>query len=463
MVSIAPFRGYTYNQDEIRGHGGKLIAPPYDVLSLSEREAYYGGHPHNFLHVDLGKPLPGDPDEMAWHARSASILEGWFRDGVLTRTQKPAIYAMETEFAHPLTSKRQVRRGFVCLMRLEEPGRDARIRLHEQTFSFHKLERLDLMEKTRSQLSPIFGFFPDAERAFLNALSSLTGRAPDIALRDTSGQAHKVVVVDDPETVEIFTSRLSERTVYIADGHHRYMTALNYRDRTRARLAAGGRAPGPDSALDWVMSYLCPMSDPGLCVLPTHRILRSWPLSNDEILARLAPFAEIRVFSFAEGGRQAALDALSEKLHEDCRKGLTVFGLLLNGHDCCSFIKIKEKVKEALADKAPERSSLSLLDVSILTDVVLVEALGLTEELMDDPGRISYISDASEAFKLVEGGERAAFILNPTSLAEILKVTESGYVMPRKATYFYPKVTNGLVINVVDPDESVSPGAGEPA
>ncbi|MDR1081049.1 MAG: DUF1015 domain-containing protein [Deltaproteobacteria bacterium] len=455
MVSIAPFRGYVYSEDEMRGSGGALVAPPYDVLSMAERELYYEGHPHNFLHVDLGRTLPGDPDEMAWHARSAETLAGWFRDGVLVRSPKPAVYVMETEFTHPLTGKRQIRRGFVCLMRLEEPGRDARIRLHEQTFSFHKQERLDLMEKTRSQLSPIFGFFPDAEKALSNVLASLAGRAPDMALRDTSGQVHKVVVTDDPETVEIFRSRLSGLTVYIADGHHRYMTALNYRDRNRARLAREGQAPPPDSALDWVMTYLCPMSDPGLCVLPTHRILRSWPLTNEEILARLAPIAETRVFSFADGGRRAACDALSEKLHEDDRKGLTVFGLFLNGADCCCFIKIREKVKEALADKAPERSSLSLLDVSVLTEVVLTEALGLTEELMDDPGRISYISDSASAFRLVEAGERAAFILNPTSLAEILKVTESGYVMPRKATYFYPKVTNGLVINLIDPRETV--------
>jgi uncharacterized protein (DUF1015 family) len=469
MVSIAPFRGYVYNEEEMRDHGGLLIAPPYDVLSLAQRQAYYDCHPHNFLHVDLGKPLPGDADEMSWHARSASILSGWLSGGVLARSPRPALYVMETEFTHPLTGLRQIRRGFVCLMRLEAPGRDARIRLHEQTFSFHKQERLDLMVKTRAQLSPIFGFFPDADRACLDALASAAGRRPCIDARDTSGQAHKVVAADDPETVDAFRGMLAGRTVYIADGHHRYMTALNYRDQTMDSLRRGGAAPAPGGALDWVMAYLCPMGDPGLCVLPTHRILRSWDLSNEEILERLGRVAETRVISFAEGGRQAAVDVLAEKLREDRRKGLTVFGLFLNGADCCCFIKIREKVKEALAERAPERSPLSLLDVSVLTEVVLCEALGLTEELMDDPGRISYISDANEAFRLVESGERAAFILNPTSLAEILKVTESGYVMPRKATYFYPKVSNGLVINLVDPSERVDPqeaaaaGAAGPA
>ncbi|MDR2611962.1 MAG: DUF1015 domain-containing protein [Deltaproteobacteria bacterium] len=460
MVSIAPFRGYVYNSEEIAGHGGLLTAPPYDVLSPSERELYYASHPHNFLHVDLGRQLPGDPDPWTWHDRSAAILQGWLKEGVLVRTARPSLYMMETEFAHPLSGLRQVRRGILCLMRLEAPGRESRIRLHEQTFSLHKQERLDLMEKTRAQLSPIFGFFPDAGGAFLDAIASWTGREPDIAARDTAGQIHKVVELADPAAAGEFLRGLAAKTVYIADGHHRYMTALNYRELRLAELAAAGKAPPAGSALDWVMAYLCPMSDPGLVVLPTHRILKSHSLNNEEMLASLSCAAEIRAFSFAEAGRRAALDALSEKLAEDGRKGLTVFGLYLHGCDCCFFLKIREKVKETVAESAPERASLSLLDVSLLTDCVLVGALGLTEERMDDPSIISYISDASEAFRLVEGGDRAAFILNPTSLAEILKVTESGFVMPRKATYFYPKVSNGLVINLVDPGETVLPAAG---
>ncbi|MDR3153857.1 MAG: DUF1015 domain-containing protein [Deltaproteobacteria bacterium] len=462
MVLIAPFRGYVYNDGEIQGHGGLLTAPPYDVLSLEEREAYYASHAHNFLHVDLGKQLPEDADPMAWHVRSAAILGRWLAEGVLVRSPRPAFYAMETEFAHPLTGERLLRRGFVGLMRLEEPSREARIRLHEQTFSFHRQERLDLMEKTRAQLSPIFGFFPDEGGALLDSLARRAEGRPDIALQDTSGQSHKVFVLDDPAVTHDVARSLADSTVYIADGHHRYMTALSYRERSLAALAAEGKAPARDSALDWVMIYLCPMGDPGLLVLPTHRILKSWPLSNEEFLARLAPYAETRVLSYSECGSRGAQDALANKLQEDCRKGLTVFGLFLGGADCCFFLKIREKVKEAVAEKAPEKASLSLLDVSILTDVVLTEALGLTEANMDDPGCISYISDAWEAFRLVEAeGRRAAFVLNPTSLEEILKVTESGYVMPRKATYFYPKVSNGLVINLVDPLETISAGAGK--
>jgi uncharacterized protein (DUF1015 family) len=453
MVLIAPFRGYVYDRDEIASHGSLLTSPPYDVLTPADRDRYLDGHPHNFLQVDFGRVLPEDPDHMAWHARSAVVLEGWLRERVLVRSPAPSVYMSETEFTHPLTGRRTVRRGFLCLMRLEPPGKDSSIRLHEKTFSFHKQERLDLMEKTRAQLSPIFGFVPDSGGELLEDVSAWTKGDPDILLKDPAGGAHKVVELSDREALFALCSKLASKTVYIADGHHRFMTSLAYREKTRAQLTAEGRNPPEGSAVDWVMTYLCPMSDPGLCVLPTHRILRSLPFANDEILERLGAYADIRVFPFSDSGRRGALDSLSKKLLEDRRKGLTVFGVYLNGCDCCCFVKIREKVKEAVAEAAPERAPLSLLDVSILTDTVFGKALGLTEENLDDPECISFTSDSEEAFRLVDEGERAAFILNPTSLDEILKVTESGYVMPRKATYFYPKVQSGLVINLVDPDE----------
>ncbi|MDR2353594.1 MAG: DUF1015 domain-containing protein [Deltaproteobacteria bacterium] len=455
MVAIAPFHGYIYNKEEILNYGTYLTAPPYDVLTPSEREVYYQSHPHNILHVDLGRVLPEDPDPMTWHGRSASLLNEWLAQKVLTRREKPTFFLLETEFSHPLTGKRLIRNGFVALLRLEEPLREARVRLHEQTFSFHKLERLDLMRKTRAQLSPLFGFFPDPESKILNNLSMLRARGENMQIRDTSAQVHRVTFLEDGELLAQLTQALADKTVYIADGHHRYMTALNYQKEITANLKSQGLTPPAQSALNYVMIYLCPMGDPGLVVLPTHRILKRLDRTNEEILHSLAPYAEIRVFSYSEGGKQCASDALMEKLQEDKKKGLTVFGLFLNGSDFCAFIKIKEKIKEALADEAPEKAKLSLLDVSILTNVVLIKALGLTEELMDEPDRISYISQVDQAFNLVNAGSRAAFILNPTSLQEILTVTESGFVMPRKATYFYPKVSNGLVINLLDPFEVV--------
>jgi uncharacterized protein (DUF1015 family) len=460
MVSFQPFRGYVYNREQIEASGSLLTAPPYDVLTPAQRESYYRSHEYNFLHVDLGRVLPGDQDPMAWHERSGRLLREWLAKGVLVRVPGPSFVLMETDWTHPISGERLTRHGFLGLMRLEEPSREARVRLHEQTFSFHKMERLDLMLKTQAQLSPIFGFIPDVGNRCLNYLYSLSkGRDPDISLTDSSGEAHRVYLLDRPEEISFLGSSMADSTVYIADGHHRYMTALNYRREILDRIAReGGPEPPKGSALDHVMTYICPMADPGLCVLPTHRIVKCLSISNGEILRRLSPFAEIKCLPFSDGGKDRALARLTTKLAEDSRKGLTVFGLLLSGADHFCFVKVREKVKEALADDAPSRASLSLLDVSILTNVILKEALSLTEELMDDPECISYVSQVPEALELLGAGNRAAFILNPTSLNDILRVTESGYVMPRKATYFFPKVRNGLVINVVDPMEAL-PGA----
>jgi uncharacterized protein (DUF1015 family) len=455
MVAIIPFRGYTYNKEEFRKDGGRLLAPPYDVLDKDERRALYQSHPHNFLHVDLGEVLPGDVSDMSWHDRAASLLREWIESKVLIRREVPTIFVMKTEWTDPITGERAGRCGFVSLMRLEDPTRDARIRLHEQTFSYHKEERLDLMRKTGAQLSPIFGFFPDPHGRFLEILRSFITRQPSMAAKGPEGQVNKLFFLEDPKEIEVVSASLKDTTVYIADGHHRYMTALNYRNWVREKYLKDEGKPLPDDSLvNYVMTYLCPMSEKGLKALPTHRILGASSLSNEEILKRLEEFATVKVYSYEEGGRKFALDTLTRKMAEDDKKGLSVFGLILKRADYCAYVKIKEKAKEALARENPERSSLTLLDVSLLTNVILGKAMGVTEEEMDDPDCISYISSVDEAAKLTDTGKRAAFILNPTSLAEILKVTESGYLMPRKATYFYPKVANGLVVNIIDPSET---------
>jgi uncharacterized protein (DUF1015 family) len=453
---IAPFRGAVYNDAELESHGGLLLSPPYDVLSPARREEYLDGHAHNFVHLDLGRVLPGEEDPLAWHARSASTLSSWLAGGVLVRRERPSIVLMDTEWRHPVTGRRLTRHGIMCLMRLEEAAKEARVRLHEKTFSFHKEERLHLMEKTGAQLSPVFGFFPDADDSVLKTLYDLGGN-PDLVLSEPSGLCHNVSFLQTNSDLAQLIGSLSQTTVYIADGHHRYETALRYRSEILSELARNGQEPAPNSAIDYVLVYLCPMGDPGLCVLPTHRVLASCPLSDAEIIAALEPFAEIKAFPRPRDAQgDPALSELERKMARDDAKGLTVFGLHLKDSDAYYFVKIREKVKQRLVKAKPEEACLSVLDVSVLTNVVFKEALGLTEADLDDPRSVSYFSSVAEAVGAVdEGGLRAAFIVNPTSLGEILKVTEGGMVMPRKATYFYPKVSNGVVFNLVDPMESI--------
>jgi uncharacterized protein (DUF1015 family) len=222
-------------------------------------------------------------------------------------------------------------------------------------------------------------------------------------------------------------------------------------------MRKNGQEPPPNSAIDYVMFYLSSMSDPGLCVLPTHRVLSCLDLSNTEILKALEPFADIKAFPKPKDGPgETALNGLIKKMGRDDAKGLTVFGLCLRDTDTYYFLKVRERVKHKLIKARPADKNLLGLDVSILTNVILKEALGFTESDLDDPKCISYFSTIEETVEAVnQNGHRAAFLLNPTSLEEIIKVAEDGMTMPRKATYFYPKVSGGVVFNLVNPMESV--------
>ncbi|MDR0354825.1 MAG: DUF1015 domain-containing protein [Deltaproteobacteria bacterium] len=457
MVKIAPFKGVVYNKSRLESEGGLLLAPPYDVLTESQRQEYLDSHENNFLHLDLGRTLPEDQEALTWHERSASTLNAWLNSGVLVRREQPSIIMMDTEWAHPITGRRMTRHGFICLLCIGESANGGKVKLHEKTFSYHKEERLDLMKKTRCQLSPVFGFFPDPDDAILKTMYDLGGSVPDLTITERSGLSHQITFLQAQSSLGDLISRLASSTVYIADGHHRFETALKYRQIIREEMSKNDQEPPANSALDYVLIYLCPMSDPGLVVLPTHRVLSKLDLSNEEILKALEPFAEIKTFPWPKGGAEkAALLEMRKKLIRDDDKGLTVFGLYLKGAEAYYFLKLKEKVKHKIARSNSKEACLSCLDVSILTNVVFQEALGLSEADLDDPKTISYFSDIDETIEEVKNGEgRAAFILNHTSLEEILKVTEAGMVMPRKATYFYPKVSSGIVFNLVNPMESI--------
>jgi uncharacterized protein (DUF1015 family) len=339
-------------------------------------------------------------------------------------------------------------------MRLEAPTQAGSVRPHEKTFSYHKKERLDLMEKTKAQLSPVFGFFPDPDGQILKTMFDLSRTDSDIYIQERNGQSHSITFVQTSETVGKLTQSLEDKTVYIADGHHRYETALNYAEMVKAAL---GREVDENSAINYVMVYLCPMSDPGLCILPTHRLLTRLALSNEGVLEALSPLADIKEYPFAPNGEKGARKLLANKLAEDNKKGLSVFGLYLAEAESCYLLKVREKVKQELISLNPAISQLTALDVSVLTQIVFHQGLGLSDEDLDNHDLINYISSTTEAVKAVANKEaRAAFLVNPATVEEILRVTEEGLVMPRKATYFYPKVSNGLVVNLVDPEEIVS-------
>lgn len=442
LVEIAPFRGVMFNSSEIQKYGGLLVAPPYDVLNDQEQKACLDLSPHNILHIDFGPRHQDDPDQYSWHQRSADLLKKWLDEGVLKRLDKPAIFHIETTCRNPLKNGIIVRHGFICLMKLEEFSDESHVRPHEKTFSSHKEERLSLMKHTSANMSQVFGFFPDEDRRALKTMSTFCqSKAPDVDIKDENGFIHKVWVNQDLEIIDQLKNILMNRKVYIADGHHRYETALNYR---RWRKDKDG--PAAPASVDYLMMYLCPMSDPGLVILPTHRILNSGIVNPDDIINRLSKYFKVSGKSFTPETEPIIRERFISKL----KKQKNSIGLYMAGRSAYYVLKLLESTKEEMA-LIKEPKELAALDTVILSQVIFKEALGLTEKDMDNPDMISYISDLKPALKAVESGHNnAAFILNPTTVEDILRVTEKGLVMPRKSTFFYPKVTTGLVINLID-------------
>lgn len=441
LVEIAPFRGLTYSRREIESHGPLLVAPPYDVLDDEGREKVLDLCPHNILHLDYGRRLREDPDKFSWHGRSGELLPRWLREGVLERLEKPAIFYTETICRHPLKDATITRHGFVCLMKLEEFTPEGQVRRHEKTFSSHKEERLGLMKATGANLSHVFGFFPDEDRAALLLMQAAAkAKAPDIDITDYRSIRHRVWVDDDEARNRALVSCLSVRKVYLADGHHRYETALNYR-----RWLAGQGGEVPKSA-QYVMIYLCPMSDAGLVILPTHRLLRLDRFKKDEMMQRFSAFFKISGKCFTPETEPVIRDRFLWKM----KKQQNCLGVYLSGRPTYYTMKLTDggRREETLRGEPKE---LAALDTVVLNNLVFKDALGLTEEDMDNPGVVTYVSNLRQTLKLInEGQYSAAFILNPSTVEDILRVTEKGYLMPRKSTFFYPKVTTGLVMNLID-------------
>ena len=440
MVEITPFRGIMYSAAEWEDHGGLLVAPPYDVLTEEERRNCLNLHPHNVLHLDYDLARAEDGDKFAWHERAAVQLRQWLAEGILRRLDEPAIFQVETVCQNPLRGASFTRHGFICLMKLVDLDQLSEVKRHEKTFSSHKEERLSLMKATHANLSQVFGFFPDEDRRALGLMREATeSRPPELDFTDYRGYKHRVWINRSQESHSQLADVLKNRKVYIADGHHRYETALTYRDYLKAQ---GEFSPGAD----YVMIYLCPMSDPGLIILPTHRLLNGRTPHPDDLLNRLSPYFKISGKTFMDQNEPLMRDRFLIKLKK--QKGN--IGLYLAGRRTYYVLKILPAALAELAAQG-EPAELAALDTVILSGIIFKKALGLTEEDLDNPEIVSYVSNLSQTLAKIRGQEqKAAFILNPSTVEDVLKVAEKNLTMPRKSTFFYPKVTTGLVMNIID-------------
>lgn len=414
MATIRPFTGLRYVNEDISA----LVAPPYDVISESEREELAGRSPHNMVHVTLPQSEENDRSKFVKYAKSSALVQDWLSSSVLAPEAVPTYYRYRQNFTTP-TGETFSRVAVMSLIRVQ-PYADGVVLPHEQTFPKHKEDRLRLLEATRSHLECIYGLYEDPESSIHNEVSAMPA-TPLAHVTTDDGVEHILEGIQAPEAVERFTQLIDDRKVWIADGHHRYETALSFRQMQ------------PESSdlipEDFMMMALSSMEDPGLVLLPTHRILKRAP---DDILARL------------EGGPwtlTACPNAeLIQKMEAEEARGNRAFGIALPGGE--GRLLVIADLQGLIQNHPGEGSeALRSLDVTILHDVLFAERLGLTG--LDFFG---YTRDPQEALDAVTNGAPASFLMNPPTVHDMRVIANGGEKMPQKSTYYYPKILSGLVM-----------------
>ncbi len=446
MAEIAPFRGILYTPQA--GDPSKVLAPPYDVISEAERVELEKLDPHNCVRLIL--PQPEDPKESdSRYARAAKELHKWIEEKALARDAAPAIYRYHQVFT--VDGKQVTRKGFIARIRLARFD-EGIVLPHERTLSGPKADRLKLMRATRAHFSQIFGLYSDPDRRTDVPFEAIEREKPAIEGHTTDGVAHRLWRLTDAAAQHAVMKLLEDKKIYIADGHHRYETMLALREELRKE--AGGDAPGDDkarSAVEYGVMFFCNMDDPGLVVLPTHRVVHGLPsFDRASFLSRAREY-----FTVSEGPMADPL-VVKRALAGHGKRGPT-FALLTPGYDTIAYLRVRgDLVVSSVAAMAGQAKELLQLDVALLHGLVIESLLGIDRAAQEKQTNLRYSKDTVKAFdELRAPGVQAIFLMNPTLVSQVKAVADVGEVMPQKSTFFFPKIASGLVVNPIDPAERV--------
>ncbi|MCH8274532.1 MAG: DUF1015 domain-containing protein [Armatimonadetes bacterium] len=419
MATIRPFIAQRFS--EKAGDLGCLVAPPYDLILPKMWEELAQASEYNTVRLTLPEKEPEDRSKFVRYARSASRLAEWRREGILKADDEPALYRYRQTFFHPLAGDRQTRTSIICLLKLE-PYETGGVLPHEETFPKYKEDRLRLLEATMSHLECILGLYRDRNHRVREAIE---GAPFEIVaqLETADGIEHELARCTNGEALERIVEALAPERVWIADGHHRYETALKFLEESKHAEGAG-----PEG---FILMALCGMHDPGLALLPTHRIVTDFSLTEPQVHTRLQTYFNTR---------RTANEMLPSEVRDLALPNNRIFGIALPGRT--GFIATMQEPREALRMVEEDASELyKMLDVTILHYVILQKVFGI-----EGLEQIEYTRDAGEAIRRVSGnGRTAAVITNPPRVQEMRQLSEGGEKMPQKSTYYYPKLLSGLV------------------
>jgi len=425
MAEVVPFRGLLYDSAEA-GPLDALIAPPYDVVSESDRAALAAKSPWNIVRLDL--PQGGAEEKYASAGRE---LRRWIDRGVLRRDGTPAFYRYHQAFS--IGGREYTRKGFIGRIRLRRF--DERVVLpHERTLSGPRLDRLALARATRTHLSQVFALYSDPSGTVDAELAGLESRAPAFE-GALDGVSHRLWRLTDRAAQARIAAAMADRKVYIADGHHRYETMLALRDELRPE------ATSPRSSIEYGSMFLCGMEGPGVVVLPTHRVVHGLQgFDMARFIDRLRARFEVH-----------ELDASSaEELRGPADQREGSFLLASQGR----FFSLSLRPGEAASVPGPE--VLRHVDVPILHGLILEDVLGIDRSAQERQTNLRYLKDARAAVEESRRPEvQAVFLLNPTRIEQLRAAADAGEVMPQKSTFFFPKLASGLLLDPIDPREEV--------
>ncbi len=463
MAIIAPFKALRFNPQKLESLED-VVTPPYDVIDEKGQAAFQARNPYNMIYLDISKS-PGKGDDSDERYNSANkYFNNWQEEDILIRDDKPAFYIYLIDYKLP-SGLRFTRKGFVSLVKLSDFSKGI-VKPHEQTFDTVTADRLRLMDACQAQFSPIFSLYSDPDMQIMTALEAGCAEEPYYEVRDTDGGIHSLWPVIDEDILARVQELFKDNAIYIADGHHRYKTSLQYSQLMQDRqgeLAA-------QSPYNYTLMYLCPMEDPGLKVLPTHRlvtlpddVLPGLP-SMDELSDMLSNYFHLEEIIGAS--REMFLGEVLARMEEKVlarQDESTMFGLYHADEDRCFLLTLKKKASEIEA-LAHRPTALQDLDVVVLSDLVVENILGLKYERIEHDNLVRYFADPDEALDVAvkecvyrENSLELLFLMNNTKVSQVKRVADEQLIMPHKATYFYPKILTGLLLNKLVADEKVGP------
>jgi uncharacterized protein (DUF1015 family) len=440
MAYIAPFRALRY--DPTRVDLAQVVTQPYDKITPQMQNRYYDADPHNLVRIILGKPQPTDHLEENVYTRAAASFGDWRRQGIFLQDPQQSLYQYIQRFQPPGGGAELERRGFIGLGKIEDYSAGI-VHRHEQTLAKPKADRLELLRSTRAHFGQLFMLYSDPAAEIDDALSgnSATDTKNNIEIRDEYGVLHQLRMVSDPALIELVRRKMRDKKLIIADGHHRYETAMNYRNQCRARQKSPSASSDP-APYELVMMTFINMDSPGLVILPTHRVVRGLEsFSPDELRDRARSY-----FSVEEVDPSITANRALGILRAAGKAGTAMLGVTA---DRAFLFDTPRPLAASLLQSLSLRQQ--SLDVIQLHKCLLEGVLGISEDAIRDQTNVSYIRDAEEALTRVrDGSANIAFLINPVRMQQVRDIAFAGEVLPQKSTDFYPKLLSGLTIYALE-------------